>query len=81
MSGQAHKISYIGLPTDIALKKISPAHLDTLLVTTLPKNDPASQTKDVNEVINATDAATSPIIIVDGGKSSRFIDYQNQHWP
>jgi len=79
MSSQAHKISYIGLPTDIALKRISPAHLDTPLVTTLPKNDPAFQTKVVNEVIKATDAATSPIIIVDGGKSSRFTDYRNQH--
>jgi len=59
--------SYVGLPTDIALRMTPTIGLKVPLTTSLPPNDPTLQTFVLDKIRGMMDGAKSPIIIVDGG--------------
>ncbi|KAE9372442.1 putative pyruvate decarboxylase [Stipitochalara longipes BDJ] len=58
---------YIGIPTDVAFLKTPAFNLQVPLETVLPPNNPAFQSHVVQQIRGLMDAASSPIIIVDGG--------------
>ncbi|KAG2412233.1 pyruvate decarboxylase [Aspergillus terreus] len=56
---------YIGLPTDIIVKKIEGQRLDTPLDLSLPPNDPEKEDYVVDVVLKYLHAAKNPVILVD----------------
>ncbi|KAN0110591.1 putative pyruvate decarboxylase [Hyaloscypha variabilis] len=58
---------YIGVPTDVAFLKTPAFNLKVPLETVLPPNNPAFQSHVVEQIRGLMDAASNPIIIVDGG--------------
>jgi pyruvate decarboxylase len=60
--------SYIGLPTDVAYLKTPSFNLQVPLETALPANNPTFQSHVVEKIRGLMDAASNPVIIVDGGE-------------
>ncbi|KUJ13706.1 putative pyruvate decarboxylase [Mollisia scopiformis] len=58
---------YIGIPTEVALQSTPSINLSFPLTTALPPNIPDLETHVVSLIRAKLDAASSPIIIVDGG--------------
>jgi len=61
---------YIGLSVDIAYETISSAPLASPIATALSPNDPELEKVVVADIISKIEYASSPVIIVDGGKPS-----------
>jgi pyruvate decarboxylase len=61
------QLSYIGLPTDVALQFTPSINLQVPLTTALPPNNPNLQAHVLEKIRGLIDSASSPIIIVDGG--------------
>ena len=67
------QLSYIGLPTDVALQLTPSFNLQVPLTTALPPNNPNLQTHVLEKIRGLIDSASSPIIIVDGGMLYLFL--------
>jgi pyruvate decarboxylase len=59
---------YIGVPTDIAYAPVSDEGLKTALTTALPPNDKSLEEKVVSMIRSKIEAATNPVIVVDGSE-------------
>ena len=69
MKWSLNTFRYIGIPTDIAFLKTPSFNLKVPLETVLPPNNPVFQAHVIDQIRALMDAASNPIIIVDGGMS------------